>query len=238
MVGGYVTDVDHLKPVPNKKRGEWCNRRSVVTSIQNRWHSSDDLIVYSCLLPATDTITTSVQQQIIRQKLDFEALFLKEKAVFWNINTKNLPIQLKQFWSDMFVQLIYGLLAGSLPKGWARPHGEKTRTTTQNLYVSHYDGHVFSLTLDTEASTLTLTDTLQACGGMPSWLTIDAATSTLYCVDESGTSANVGNGSLSSFAVYADGSLKETAKVTTLPAGVASVIYEGHAGKKYLAIAH
>jgi 6-phosphogluconolactonase (cycloisomerase 2 family) len=85
---------------------------------------------------------------------------------------------------------------------------------------------------------LTLTETLQACGGMPSWLTIDDATSTLYCVDESGTSANVGNGSLSSFAVHADGSLKEKVKVTTLPAGVASVIYEGDAEKKYLAIAH
>jgi 6-phosphogluconolactonase (cycloisomerase 2 family) len=111
--------------------------------------------------------------------------------------------------------------------------------SAENLFVSHYDGHVFSLDLDTDASSLTLTQSLLACGGMPSWLTFDAGTRTLYCVDESGTSANVGNGSLSSFHVSPGGALQvEVANVTNLPGGVASVIYEGLGGKKYMAIAH
>jgi hypothetical protein len=111
-------------------------------------------------------------------------------------------------------------------------------TTTTTLYVSHYDGHIYTLALDTVKRSLTLAGSLKACGDMPSWLTYDSAGHTLYCVDESGFNANFGNGTLSSFTVSSNGSLSKTAKVTTLPGGVASVIYNDIDGRDYLAIAH
>lgn len=119
---------------------------------------------------------------------------------------------------------------------WALP--SSNTSTPSTLYVSHYDGHVYTLSLDTAARKLTLADSLQACGQMPSWVTYDAMSRTLYCVDESGSSANSGNGTLSSFTASENGTLTQTAKATTLPGGVASVIYEDNDGREYLAIAH
>jgi 6-phosphogluconolactonase (cycloisomerase 2 family) len=113
-----------------------------------------------------------------------------------------------------------------------------TNTTTTTLYVSHYDGHIYTLALDTIERSLTLAGSLKACGDMPSWLTYDSAGRTLYCVDESGFNASIGNGTLSSFIVSSNGTLSQTAKVTTLPGGVASVIYNDIDGRNYLAIAH
>lgn len=136
-------------------------------------------------------------------------------------------------------------LAAAIPLAttvWALPTSSNT-SSTSTLYVSHYDGHVYTLALDTAAGSLTLANSVQACGEMPSWVTYDAPSHTLYCVDESGSSANSGNGTLSSFNVASDGSLIngtliQTAKATTLPGGVASVIYEDNDGREYLAIAH
>ncbi|KAH8698006.1 Lactonase, 7-bladed beta-propeller-domain-containing protein [Talaromyces proteolyticus] len=110
------------------------------------------------------------------------------------------------------------------------------------LFVSHYDGHVFTLNLNASGGHLIQSNSLQACGSMPSWLTYDAATAMLYCVDESGSSANSGNGTLSSFVVdtrnKGSSALTKEATTETLPGGVASVIYEGDCHRRYLAIAH
>jgi 6-phosphogluconolactonase (cycloisomerase 2 family) len=118
-------------------------------------------------------------------------------------------------------------------------HAISTAATT--LYASHYDGHIFTLSLsaspDGSDNSLTLANTLQACGSMPSWLTLDADEHVLYCVDESGTNS-YGNGTLSSFAISPNGSLTDSStKVNTMPGGVASVIYQA-GDKKFLAIAH
>ncbi|OKL55603.1 hypothetical protein UA08_09032 [Talaromyces atroroseus] len=126
-----------------------------------------------------------------------------------------------------------------------------TSAAATTLYASHYDGHIFTLSLSASqngSTSLTLASTLQACGEMPSWLMLDAAEHVLYCVDESGTKS-YGNGSLSSFAISSNGSLAESSssssKVTTMPGGVASVIYQAGDNnnnnkkkKKFLAIAH
>ncbi|KAH8704812.1 Lactonase, 7-bladed beta-propeller-domain-containing protein [Talaromyces proteolyticus] len=102
------------------------------------------------------------------------------------------------------------------------------------LFVSHYDGHIYTLTLSSNNS-LTQTGALTACGSMPSWLTYSSATNTLYCVDESGTTGS-SNGTLSAFTPENDG-LKQLVKTNTLPGGVASVVYTADAGD-FLAIAH
>lgn len=111
----------------------------------------------------------------------------------------------------------------------------------KTLYVSHYDGHVHTLTFDATnpdpRSSLTLANTIQACGSMPSWLELDAATKTLYCVDESGRTQTSGNGSLTAFDISTATKPRLVAETETLAGGVASVIY--HAGdKKFIAIAH
>lgn len=118
-----------------------------------------------------------------------------------------------------------------------------------NLYVSHYNGNVYSLALTSipgaqrrneEAAavnyTLTQTAALKTCGSMPSWLTFDASTRVLYCSDETGDSTSPG--SLTALAASTDGKLSEIAKVDTIGGGVNNVIYNRDDGKTFIAIAH
>lgn len=73
---------------------------------------------------------------------------------------------------------------------------------------------------------------------MPSWLTLDTNTRTVYCSDESGTADASTHGSLTALHVKPDGTLREDAVAKTVGGGVNSVIYESDAGKKFIAIAH
>ncbi|CAI7622139.1 unnamed protein product [Penicillium glandicola] len=105
-----------------------------------------------------------------------------------------------------------------------------------NLYATHYDGNVYTLSLD-EGNSLSIASSLKTCGDAPSWLTFDSPTRTLYCSDHVGN-ATV-NGSLSSYSVNRDGRLTELAKNVDVGAAVHSIIYGGKdARKKYLAVAH
>ncbi|RHZ43936.1 lactonase family protein [Aspergillus thermomutatus] len=106
------------------------------------------------------------------------------------------------------------------------------------LYATHYSGSVYTLALDHRNGNynLSLASAMTTCGGMPSWLTLDPSTRTLYCSDETGDATT--NGTLSSYAVAGDGSLTQLAKVVDIGGGVHSVVYEGDHGAKYLAIAH
>lgn len=110
------------------------------------------------------------------------------------------------------------------------------------LYVSHYDGHIYTLSFDAKNpdpdTSLTLSNTLQACGSMPSWLELDACTDTLYCVDESGTSQTSGNGSLTALDITRPKKPRVVSETETLAGGVASVIYDAGDGEKFIAIAH
>lgn len=112
----------------------------------------------------------------------------------------------------------------------------------KTLYISHYDGHVYTLNFDASNpdpdSSLTLVNTLQTCGSMPSWLELDAPTGLLYCVDESGTSQTSGNGSLTALDVTAATEPVVIAETETLAGGVASVIYGAGDDEKFIAIAH
>ncbi|KAA8644197.1 hypothetical protein EYZ11_004684 [Aspergillus tanneri] len=104
-----------------------------------------------------------------------------------------------------------------------------------HLYATHYSGSVYTLSLD--GHSLSIASSVDGCGPMPSWLTLDPESNLVYCSDESGDASS--NGSLHSLAIGEDGSLSEVAKTGAAPGGgVYSVVYSGDNGAKYLAIAH
>ncbi|CDM36225.1 hypothetical protein DTO013E5_8948 [Penicillium roqueforti] len=105
-----------------------------------------------------------------------------------------------------------------------------------HLWATHYNGNVYTLAL--KNNDLSISQTLKTCGDMPSWLTLDAQTRTVYCSDESGTADPSTNGTLTALHVKPDGTLRQGAVAKTVGGGVNSVIYESDAGKKFIAIAH
>ncbi|KAJ5205678.1 Cytochrome cd1-nitrite reductase-like C-terminal heme d1 [Penicillium cf. griseofulvum] len=105
-----------------------------------------------------------------------------------------------------------------------------------HLWATHYNGNVYSLTL--KNNDLSISQTLNTCGDMPSWLTLDARKRIVYCSDESGIADPSTHGSLTALHVKPDGTLREGAVAKTVGGGVNSVIYDAGAGKKFLAIAH
>lgn len=104
------------------------------------------------------------------------------------------------------------------------------------LWATHYNGNVYTLTLDGES--LSLSHTMKTCGNMPSWLTFDSEARVLYCSDEDGTADPSTHGTLTAYQAASNGKLYEIATTKTIGGGVNSVIYENDDGEKYLAIAH
>jgi hypothetical protein len=102
------------------------------------------------------------------------------------------------------------------------------------LLASHYTGKIFTISLTTEGTngTLQVTSTATGCGNMPSWLTLDSETGTIYCVDES----EIGGPVASTFSVGADGVLAQTGQTTTSGGNVYGWYYGGPDGKSFLAM--
>ncbi|XEV05938.1 hypothetical protein FSHL1_011225 [Fusarium sambucinum] len=96
------------------------------------------------------------------------------------------------------------------------------------LYVASYSGLVTTLNLSLAAyrdapvklETLATTD---ACGGNPSWLTLDWMNGVLYCTDEGIEDGK--NGSLVSFATNENGTLAPLTKLSTALGPVSAVTY-------------
>ncbi|KAJ5174033.1 Cytochrome cd1-nitrite reductase-like C-terminal heme d1 [Penicillium coprophilum] len=101
-----------------------------------------------------------------------------------------------------------------------------------HLWATHYSGNVYSLTL--KDNDLSISQTLDTCGDMPSWLTLDAHTRTVYCTDESGSADPSTHGSLTALHVQPDGTLREGAVASAVGGGVNSVIYKADGGKSIL----
>lgn len=103
-----------------------------------------------------------------------------------------------------------------------------TSASSSLLYVASYSGTIttFNLTLPgkcrSTGASLQPVATNGGCAPNPSWLTLDHANSTLYCLDEG---LNVRNGSLSSYITADDGSLVQVDKITTIKGPVSGVIY-------------
>jgi 6-phosphogluconolactonase (cycloisomerase 2 family) len=110
-------------------------------------------------------------------------------------------------------------------------------SSATNLFVSSYAGDVTTLSLaEVNGSySLNATSANPNCGPNPAWLTLDAARGTLYCLNEGLTSPN---GSLSTFTINRDGSLKHVQNSTTINGPVSGVIYGDPAGDRNIALAH
>jgi hypothetical protein len=104
-----------------------------------------------------------------------------------------------------------------------------------NLLVSHYNGNLYSLSLTTSGATGTLSikQTLRAGGSMPSWLTLDSTSGTLYVTDES----SYGSPVLTSVAVAADGTLRTASTARSNGGELHSTLYGGSDGKGFIAAA-
>jgi 6-phosphogluconolactonase (cycloisomerase 2 family) len=110
-------------------------------------------------------------------------------------------------------------------------------SSATNLFVSSYAGNVTTLSLAESNGTYSLdaTSANPNCGPNPSWLTLDAARGTLYCMNEGLTTPN---GSLSTFTINRDGSLKHVQNSTVINGPVNGVIYGDPAGDRNIALAH
>jgi 6-phosphogluconolactonase (cycloisomerase 2 family) len=108
------------------------------------------------------------------------------------------------------------------------------------LLASHSSGQVYSLDLTVNGSngTLKSTSSTGGCGKMPTWLTLDSATGTLYCFDESGAGQQgVNGGVVTSYTVNTDGSLKQSGQAKTAGGDVHGSIYGGSDGRGFVATA-
>jgi len=93
------------------------------------------------------------------------------------------------------------------------------------LYVASYAGTVTTLNLTGTTpghASLELVGSSTGCAPNPSWLTLDKATSTLYCLNEG---LNTPNGSLAELGTSPSGELSLRSTVTTPSGPVSGVIY-------------
>ena len=106
-----------------------------------------------------------------------------------------------------------------------------------NLYVSSYTGNITTLSLTPKngAYDLSKTGSNPQCGPNPSWLTIDNNRGLLFCMNEGLSTAN---GSLSSFTINDDGSLKAVQNTTSISGPVAGAIYGSPTSRRGIALAH
>ncbi|KAB5532665.1 Lactonase, 7-bladed beta-propeller-domain-containing protein [Coniochaeta sp. 2T2.1] len=106
-----------------------------------------------------------------------------------------------------------------------------TASSATLLYVASYSGTVTTLNLTATTSgspSLQSVASSPGCGPNPSWLTLDKATSTLYCLNEG---LNSPNGSLASLGTSTNGVLTLKSNVTTPLGPVSAVIYgKGRSG--------
>ena len=106
-----------------------------------------------------------------------------------------------------------------------------------NLLVSHFSGSVYSLSYKEGTgngnNALSIKSSVQGCGKMPTWLTLDSANGTLYCFDEEST----GSGVVSSYVVANDGSLKLSGQAQTVGKDVHGWLYGGEDGKGFVSLA-
>ncbi|EME86506.1 uncharacterized protein MYCFIDRAFT_210512 [Pseudocercospora fijiensis CIRAD86] len=105
------------------------------------------------------------------------------------------------------------------------------------LFVADYSGNITSLSLTHSNGNYSLEaiHTNDGCAPNPSWLTIDPARGHLYCLNEGLSSPN---GSLASFSINSDGSLKQITNQTTPNGPVSAVIYGEPAGRRAIALGH
>lgn len=103
-----------------------------------------------------------------------------------------------------------------------------------NLWATHYSGTINYLTFGGNA--LTLSSSTKTGNNLPSWITYDSAGKALYIPDE--VFYGPPTGTLVSFAIGNDSSLKSIGTGTTPQGVVANALYGGTDGKGFIANAH
>ena len=105
-----------------------------------------------------------------------------------------------------------------------------------NLFAASYAGNISTLSFgETPGGNYSLTNLFSSPAPVnTSWLTLDKQHGILYSVDEA---LNLPNGSVSSFSVDPDGSLKPLNRVTSITGDVSSVIYGKDDKQRALAVA-
>jgi len=95
-----------------------------------------------------------------------------------------------------------------------------TPAAAVTIYATSYNDHSLNV-LTLNGSSLTLVSKNADCGSEPTWLTLDHAKSTLYCLNEGWG----GKSSLTSYKTNADGSLSTINVLPILKSPVASTLY-------------
>jgi 6-phosphogluconolactonase (cycloisomerase 2 family) len=115
--------------------------------------------------------------------------------------------------------------------------GFAAQALAESLLVSHFSGRVYTLELKLSpcAATgeLSVTSSIDGCGLVPSWLTFDSKTSTLYCFDED----NNGTGVVTSYSVAKSGALAVSGSAPTTGGDVHGWLYGGPDGRSFLSMA-
>lgn len=107
--------------------------------------------------------------------------------------------------------------------------------TASTLYATHYSGTINHLTFDNKS--LALVSSAETGQALPSWITYDAAEKKLYIPDENFLDEKA-KGVLVSYSVSADGTLTKDGNATTPRGGVATTLFGGKDGGKFMANAH
>ena len=123
------------------------------------------------------------------------------------------------------VQLTSVLLSGAalLPQAFAA-----------KLLVSHFSGPLYTLDLTLSSATsgsLKISSTAGGCGNIPTWLTLDKLTNTVWCFDEDWN----GSGVISQYTINDAGVLTLTGSGATPGNSVYGALYGGPDGKGFVA---
>jgi hypothetical protein len=118
-----------------------------------------------------------------------------------------------------------------------------TTATSTTLYATHYSGtlNTLSFTPSTSTSTLTLSNSTRTGTTLPSWITYDSVSKSLYIGDENFYSSQGGSLVAYQIGTGTSGGVKEIGRVGTAVGVVATALYGGEGngkGRGFIVNAH
>ncbi|KAK8110267.1 uncharacterized protein PG998_006724 [Apiospora kogelbergensis] len=117
--------------------------------------------------------------------------------------------------------------------GFVLASGLASHALGAKLIASHFSGPVYTLDLtltNATSGTLKVAGQTSGCGRIPAWLTVDKASNSVYCFDESW----YGSGVLAQFSADADAKLTLKSSAPTLGNSVYGSLYGGSDDKSFV----
>ncbi|KAK8009704.1 glucosamine-6-phosphate isomerase [Apiospora arundinis] len=117
--------------------------------------------------------------------------------------------------------------------GFVLASGLASHALAAKLIASHFSGPVYTLDFtptNATSGTLKVDGQTNGCGRIPAWLTVDKATNSVYCFDESW----YGSGVLAQFAADANAKLTLKSSAPTLGNSVHGSLYGGSDDKSFV----